>query len=438
MDRKPWTVGRQVVAVLALAALLVAPACTVNPVTGKQQLDLMGEAQEVEMGKQYYQGAIQSSLGPLDDAAVQAEVKRVGNAVAAVGQRPQLPWDFTAVNDPEVNAFALPGGKICITRGLLSRMESEDGMAAVLGHETGHVTARHAVSAYNRQMLATVALIGGGIYMDAKNVKNRELISLGALIGAQMVLARYSRDQERQSDELGLDYAIKAGYSPRGMVETHKVLLALQKQKPGAVERLFASHPMSAERLATAEKRLAALPPEIRNRPLKVAPFKAATSRVMAERPAWDLAGDAQGLLGAKKNAQAEAKLAEAVRLIPQAGVLRTLHAASLAEVKREGAAVSESREGARLAPNVFLSQVVAGELLLKPDPADALDCLDRAEALLPGVAEVALMRGRAFESLRRRDDAVAAYKEAVNRDPQGETGAAAAKRLHALGVGVQ
>jgi predicted Zn-dependent protease len=415
--------------------LLACAGCTVNPVTGKSQLDLMGEAQEVEMGKQYYPSAVQSSLGPVDDAALQAAVSRVGNAVATVGHRPALPYEFTAVNDPQVNAFALPGGKICITRGLLSRMESEDGMAAVLGHEVGHVTARHAVSAYNNQILATAVLIGGGIYMEANDVDNAELITLGAVIGAQMILAHYSREQERQSDELGLEYAVNAGYSPAGMVETHRVLLSLQKQKPGVIERMFASHPMSAERLATAEKRVAALPPEIRDRPLKVAPYREATARVMAGRPAWDLAADAQSLLGGKKTREAEAKLAEAVRLAPDEGVLRTLHAASLAEMKRTEPAVSESREGARLAQRVFLSQVVAGELLLRPAPAEALACLDRAESLLPGIADVALLRGRALEALKRRNDAIAAYREAVDRDPQGETGAAAYKRLLALGA---
>ncbi len=425
----------KLVAAFLAVALVGAAGCTVNPVTGKSQLDLLGEAQEIEMGKQYYPGAVQSSLGPIDDAALQSAVARVGGAVAAVGHRPALPYEFTAVNDPQVNAFALPGGKICITRGLLSRMESEDGMAAVLGHEVGHVTARHAVAAYNRQLLATAVLIGGGIYMQAKDVEHAELITLGAVIGAQMVLAHYSREQERQSDELGLEYAVKAGYSPAGMVETHRVLLSLQKQKPGAIERMFASHPMSAERLATAEMRVAALPPEIRERPLKVAPYREATARVAAARPAWDLAADGQALLGGKKAREAEAKLAEAVRLAPREGVLRTLHAASLAELKRSEPAAAESREGARLAQRVFLSQVVAGELLLQPAPAEALGFLDRAEALLPGVAEVALMRGRALEALGRRDDAVAAYKEAVDRDPQGETGAAAYKRLRALGA---
>ena len=430
--------SRRLLACWCLALVLVCAACTVNPVTGKSQLDLMGEAQEVEMGKAYYPSAVQSSLGPLDDRELQAAVARAGNAVAAVGHRPALPYEFIAVNDPQVNAFALPGGKICITRGLLSRMESEDGMAAVLGHEVGHVTARHAVAAYNREILATAVLVGGGIYMEAADVKNRELISLGAVIGAQLMMAHYSREQERQSDELGLDYAIKAGYSPRGMVETQKVLLSLQQQRPGAIERMFASHPMSAERLATAERRVAALAPEVRDRPLKVAPYRQATSRIAAARPAWDLAGDAQALLGKQKNSEAEAKLAEAVRLVPKDGVLRTLHAVSLAEAKRIEPAVAEGREGARIAQGVFLSQAIAGELLLKPAPADALVCLDRAEEILPGIADVALLRGRALESLKRRNEAIDAYKETVNRDPQGETGAAAAKRLRALGVSLQ
>jgi len=421
-----------------LILVLCSTGCTVNPVSGKSQLDLLGEAQEVEMGKAYYPGTIQSSLGPIDDAELQAAVSRVGAKLAAAGHRPALPWEFTAVNDPHVNAFALPGGKICITRGLLSRMESEDGMAAVLGHETGHVTARHAVSAYNRQMLATGVIVLGGAYMEAKDVKNRQLISLAAVIGAQAWMAYYSREQERQSDELGMDYAIKAGYSPKGMIETQKVLLSLQKTKPGAIERMFASHPMSAERLATAEKRVAALPPEVRDRPLTVTPYRQATKRVMAERPAWDLAADAQALLAGNKAREAEAKLAEAVRLVPTSGVLRTLHAASLAQAKRADAAITEAREGARLAQGVFLSQVVAGELLVPDNPGAALEYLGRAEEVLGGIAEVAYMHGVAYEKLRRRDYAIAAYKEAYRRDPQGEVGAAAAKRLQALGVALQ
>ncbi|MGE5236039.1 MAG: M48 family metalloprotease, partial [Acidobacteriota bacterium] len=273
----------------ALASGVLA-GCTVNPVTGRNQLDLLGESQEIEMGASLYPQAVQGSLGPLNDPTAQAEVTRVGNLLAAVSHRPALPFQFTAVNDPEVNAFALPGGKICITRGLLSRLDSEDGMAAVLGHEIGHVTARHAVAAYNRQLLAGVVALGAGVYVATSDSEYRGLVGLGAVLGSQLMLAKYSRDQERQSDDLGLAYAVKAGYSPRGMIETQKVLLDLQKRQPSVVERLFASHPMSAERLVTAERQVAALPADVRARPLDEAHFRNIFAGVINERPAWDRA----------------------------------------------------------------------------------------------------------------------------------------------------
>ncbi len=419
---------------LLSVGLTFAVGCTVNPVTGKSQLDLMGEAGEIQMGQNYYPGAIQGSLGPIEEKGVQGTVERVGQAVAGVSHRPGLPYQFTAVNDPEVNAFALPGGKICITRGLLSRLESEDGLAAVLGHEVGHVTARHAVSAYNRQILTTAVLVGGAVYMEAEDVKNRGLITAGAIIGTQLILASYSREQERQSDDLGINYAVKAGYSPQGMVETQKVLLDLQKRRPGAVERLFASHPMSAERLDTAQKRIAQLPADVQARPLQSAPYRAAMADVIAMRPAWDLASEGQALLGQDKGTEGEGKLAQAVRLAPKEGVIRTLHAMSLVGLKQKGAAVNEAREGARLSGGVFVSRLVAGGLLLQPDPAAALENLENAEKLLPGQAQVSLLRGRALESLGRKGDAAAAYKEAYDRDPNGEVGAEAARRARGLG----
>ena len=426
---------RRTLACLFIVALAAAPGCTVNPVTGKSQLDLMGEAQELELGKSLYPGAVQQSLGPIPDDPLQREVDRVGQSVAAVSHRPGLEYRFTAVNDPSVNAFALPGGKICITRGLLSRLESEDGLAAVLGHEVGHVTARHAVAAYNRQVFAEGILLAGGIYMEAEDVHNRGLIELGAVVGAGLMLAHYSRDQERESDQLGLDYAVKAGYSPRGMVETHKILLALQKSQPNLVDKLFASHPMSAERLQTAERRVAGMPAEVVDRPMRVAELGEATRGVVAERPAWDRASEAIGKLGdATKAADAERSLAEAVRLAPGAGVLRTLHALGLAAVKRPAEAAPEARRGAELAPGVFLSRLVAGEMLLATDPAAALQNSEAAEGLLPGSAKVSLLRGRALESLGRRKEAAAAYGEATKRDPNGEIGAEAARRARALG----
>jgi predicted Zn-dependent protease len=416
------------------AALIAAAGCTINPVTGKSQLDLLGEAQEIQLGKNLYPGAVQGSLGPIAEDGVQKEIERVGEAVAAVSHRPGLEYAFTAVNDPDVNAFALPGGKICITRGLISRLESEDGLAAVLGHEVGHVTARHVVSAYNRQMLLGAILVGGTVYMESEDVKNRGLITLGALVGGELVLARYSREQERQADELGLDYAVKAGYAPYGMIETQKVLLDLQKTQPGVVQRLFASHPMSAERLASAEKRVALLPADVRGRAVRGQPYRAVMADVIARRPAWDLAQEGIGLMGRDKGLEAEGKFAEAVRMAPAEGVLHSLHAVALVSAKQKEAAIPEARDGARLSPGVYVCRVIVGELLIGPDAAAALENLQSAERLLPGQARVSLLRGRALERLGRTNDAKDAYREAISRDPNGEVGAEAARRVRSLG----
>jgi predicted Zn-dependent protease len=425
---------RQVLFTLSSVVLVFAVGCSTNPVTGKSQLDLLGEAQEIQLGKNLYPGAVQGSLGPIAEDGVQKEVERVGEAVAAVSHRPGLEYAFTAVNDPDVNAFALPGGKICITRGLISRLESEDGLAAVLGHEVGHVTARHVVSAYNRQMLLGAILVGGTVYMESEDVKNRGLITLGALVGGELMLAHYSREQERQADELGLDYAVKAGYAPEGMIETQQVLLDLQKTQPGIVQRLFASHPMSAERLASAEKQVALLPAEVRGRAVRAQPYRAVMADVIAQRPAWDLAQEGIGLMGRDKGLEAEGKLAEAVRMAPAQGVLRSLHAVALVSAKRKEAAIPEARDGARLSPGVYMCRLVAGELLIEPDAAAALENLQSGERLLPGQARVSLLRGRALERLGRSNDAKAAYREAISRDPNGEVGAEAARRMRGLG----
>ncbi len=426
--------GRRCAPVVLAVLAAVLTGCTTNPVTGEQQLDLIGEAQEVEMGRQMYPAAVQSSFGALDDDQLQALVDRVGHDVARVSHRPDMPWAFTAVNEPQVNAFALPGGKIAITRGMVSRLESVDGLAAVLGHEVGHVTARHVVAAYNRQLLAQLLVVGSGVVLEAKDVKNRDLITFGAMVGAQLALAHYSREQERQSDQLGLRYAVDAGYSPQGMIETQKVLLSLRDKEPGAVQQLFASHPASSERLQTARAEVAALPADVRDRPVDRADYRRAAADVVAARPAWDDALDAQAMLQQEDYRGAESKLAAAVHMDRSAGVLRTLHAVALARLERDAAAVDEAVEGARLSPDVFFSRVVAGELLVDPEPLQALDQLGAAEKILGGTAVVPFLQGRALERLGRREGAARAYQETVRRDPQGQLGEQAAQRLQALG----
>jgi predicted Zn-dependent protease len=185
------------------AALLLIAACATNPVTGERELALVSESQEIELGRQTAE-QVQRSIGLVDNAALQDYVQRVGASLAAESQRPELPWTFRVVEDPTPNAFALPGGFIFITRGLLGYMDSEAELAAVLGHEIGHVTARHSVQQISRAQLAQLGLGLGMILVP-------EIQQFGDLLGSglQLLFLKYGRDAERQADDLGFDYALR-------------------------------------------------------------------------------------------------------------------------------------------------------------------------------------------------------------------------------------
>src|SRR6266508_6618415 len=187
-------------AAVLLAPLAVLAGCARNPVTGKRQLALISTDQEIALGKEAAQ-QVTESVGRYPDEKVQAYVAEIGKRMVAKSERPGLPWSFTVLDDPAVNAFALPGGPVFVTRGLLTNMTSEAELASVVGHETGHITARHSVEDLSKAQLAQVGLgIGSIVSEDIRQVAQ----VAGA--GVQLLFLRFSRDHERQADELGFKY----------------------------------------------------------------------------------------------------------------------------------------------------------------------------------------------------------------------------------------
>ena len=241
---------------MLLAAAAAVYGCATNPVTGERQLALISESQEIEMGRQAAQ-QVEASIGLVEDAGLQAYVSRVGKALAAESERPQLPWRFGVVDDPTPNAFALPGGFIYVTRGLMGLMDSEAELASVLGHEIGHVTARHAVSMLSRAQLAQLGLGIGMILVP-------ELQGLGNLAGAglQLLFLKYGRDAEHQADELGFRYALSEGYDVREMADVFRTLQrASQAEGQSPLPTWLSTHPYPAERIQRTGERIAALQP---------------------------------------------------------------------------------------------------------------------------------------------------------------------------------
>ena len=239
-------------AVLAVGILV--SGCALNPVSGKNELALVSESQEIEMGKQ---GAadVARSIGLYNDPAVQAYVSRVGLALAARTERPNLPWAFQVVDDPSVNAFALPGGFIFVTRGLLTHMSNAAELATVLGHESGHVAARHSVQQISRGQMAQLGLgIGALLSSTVRQYSAVASASLGLLF------LKFSRDDETQADQLGFRYALTDGYDVREMAGVFRMLDRQEQLSGGGrLPDWQATHPNPGNRIKATEELLAAV-----------------------------------------------------------------------------------------------------------------------------------------------------------------------------------
>ncbi len=240
----------------ALAVLITTVAgCALNPATGQRQLSLISEAQEIELGRQAAVEAAQS-IGLVRDPELQDYVSRIGLALAARSERPDLPWQFQVVDDPSPNAFALPGGFIFVTRGMLTLMTSEAELASVVGHEIAHVTARHSVNQISKQQLAQLGLGLGGVFFP-------QVQELSPAIGSGLGLLflKYGRDDEREADKLGFSYAAAGGYDVSEFGDVFEALGRASEGQGGALPNWLSSHPSSEERVKTARERAAATPP---------------------------------------------------------------------------------------------------------------------------------------------------------------------------------
>ncbi|HFC53544.1 MAG TPA: tetratricopeptide repeat protein [Gammaproteobacteria bacterium] len=288
----------------ALLLLLLAMAgCATNPVTGKRELHLVSEAQEIQIGKQNYLPSRQSQGGAYRlDPDLTRYVSQVGQKLARVSDRPDLPYEFVVLNNSVPNAWALPGGKIAVNRGLLLELGSEAELAAVLGHEIVHAAARHGARSMERGMLLQMGVIATRMAVAGEKYAN--LIVGAAGIGAQLINTKYGRDAELESDRYGMKYMLRAGYDPRAAVTLQETFVRLSKGRtPGWLEGLFASHPPSQERVEANRRYAATAPAGLRvgreEYQLRIAGLKA-TSQAYADYDAGREAlarGDAQKAL---------------------------------------------------------------------------------------------------------------------------------------------
>lgn len=236
--------ARRIWSVVAVLAAMTWSGCATNPATGDREFSLMSEAQEIEIGEQL-DPEVRRELGVYDDRALQEYVEDIGMRLARSSPRPNLPWHFTIIDEAAVNAFALPGGYIYITRGILPYLDSEAQLAGVLGHEIGHVTARHAAQAYTRATGTGIGLTVLSIFVPAAR-------PFGQLAETAVGVAflKYSRDDELQADRLGAEYAAKGGWQPGGVAEMLNTLARIEETaEHRGVPNWLATHPQPADRV---------------------------------------------------------------------------------------------------------------------------------------------------------------------------------------------
>jgi predicted Zn-dependent protease len=234
---------------LVLGFLSAYTGCARNPVTGKRQIVLVSESEEVAMGQQSDR-QVRQEYGVVENQSLQNYIQAMGRKLVAVSHRPQLEWHFTVVDSPVVNAFAIPGGYVYLTRGILVYLGSEAELAGVMGHEIGHVTARHAVGQITREQLAQIGMGIGGVLSPAFGQ-----LGNAAQSGLGLVFLRFSRDDEREADRLGVEYAARAACDPRQVSNFFDILGRLtaagdRETIPG----WLSTHPDPPERVQTTRK----------------------------------------------------------------------------------------------------------------------------------------------------------------------------------------
>ena len=237
---------KQYLVFLAIASFFL-QSCSRNPVTGKREVMLMSESQEIQLGKDS-DPSIVATYGLYENTQIQNFIQKKGKEMAAVSHRPNLNYEFKVLDSPVVNAFALPGGYVYFTRGILAHFNNEAQFAGVLGHEIGHVTARHSAKQYSKQILAQGLLVGGMI-VSSDFAKYADVASQG--IG--LLFLKFSRDNESESDGLGVQYSTKIGYNAAEMAEFFNTLKALSDQA-GSIPSFLSTHPDPADRNQNVEK----------------------------------------------------------------------------------------------------------------------------------------------------------------------------------------
>ena len=420
----------------ALSALPLLTSCAVDPVTGKNSFVAMSRQDEINLDRQRSPYQFSGDYGVSTDARLNEYVNRVGLEIAKNSHRPDMPFSYRVVNAAYVNAYSFPGGSVAATRGIMIALQNEAELAALLGHETGHVCARHAAEQAGKGKLAQLLLAGATIASSAAGYGDAAgLIQNIGGFGAGALLASYSRDNEREADALGLEYMTRAGYSPIGMVGLTKVLLELHHGKNSGAQQLFASHPMSSERYQFARQQANGRYRQMLNNAVNRERFMDMTSDLRKLKGTIKALQDGSKAMAQKKYGEAQEAYSRALRMAPRDYAALVTMAKFELSRKRPAKAIGYAERAVRVYPAEAQAHIVASFADIKIGRySKAIHQLDRYNTLLPGNPEVQYYKGLSWEKMQKRQESAQQYSMYLRKVRKGKHAQYAYSRLKSWG----
>ena len=422
------------VASSAVAVPSLLSGCATDPVTGEKTLVGLSEQQEISLDKQQSPHQFSADYGASQDDPLNRYVRDVGADLWSKSHRPQMPYSARALNANYVNAYTFPAGSMGVTRGILLEMQSEDELAALMGHEIGHVNARHAAEQAGKSILVQGGLVLAQVAVAGKE-QYQPIVQLAGQIGGSALLSKYSRDNEREADALGMEYMSRAGYNPDGMVNLMGMLQSQSKSKPGLLETMFSSHPMSDERYQTAVKRAQGQYASERGRGIRRERYLDYTAGLRQIKPAVGAMQQGEGLMSKKQPAQAEERFRDALGLAPGDYVANVLMAKAKLAQKQEREAEAYLAQARAIYPSEGQALQLSGVTKLAlGQPQAALQFFENYDGRLPGNPGTTFLKGVAYENMQDKRKAAEHYYRYAQMSANGKETQYAVSRLKSWG----
>lgn len=396
----------------SLAGPIFFAGCAIDPVTGKKQLMMVSQDQEIEIDKQQSPFQFSSDYGVTQDTGINQYISSVGKKLLPHVHRPDMPYTFQCVNATYINAYAFPGGTIAVTRGILLKLDNEAQLAALLGHELGHVNARHTAEQVSKGQLSSLLVAGLSIVAGSQGAGLGDLTQQLGMLGQGLFLSKYSRDNEREADFLGNAYMVKAGYSSKGFVQLMEMLDSLHTENPSSAQMLFSTHPMGVERLTAAVQREKGIYLPSKDAVLHRERYMDNIAVLRAEKQGIELLQQGEKYLAKKEYDTAQDLFKKSLETLKNDYTAHVLMAKCHLLKKNPGQALAYADTAKNLYPSEpqgYYIAGIAGKELKKY--STAYQNFDTCDALLPGNPQISFYKGFCLDQKGEIEPAANNYK---------------------------